>query len=138
MKFIISGNPVTKKNSQRIVTNKKTGRPFIMPSDKYKVYERSAVKELLVQGLKYTEFELPIDVPINVTCTYYMATKRKVDLANLMEATLDILVEAGIIYDDNCTIVARMDGSEVRYDKDHPRAEIEITQILGEKEWPFL
>lgn len=28
--------PITKKNSQQILVNGKTGRPFIMPSQKYK------------------------------------------------------------------------------------------------------
>ena len=140
MKFVINGNPVTKKNSQQIVYNPKTKRPFIMPSSKYKDYAKGATITLLEQAAKVSRLDIdfPIDVPVNVSCRYYMATKRKVDIANLIEASLDILVEAGILDDDNCTIVARHDGSEVRYDKEHPRAEIEITPIVGETEWPFL
>ena len=139
MKFVISGNPVTKKNSQQIVYNPKTKRPFIMPSAKYKEYAKAALLELSVQGVKdFTEFDFPISVPVNVACRYYMVTKRKVDLCNLIEATLDILCDAGVLDDDNCTIVARHDLSEVRYDKEHPRVEIEITPIVGETEWPYL
>ena len=139
MRFVISGNPVTKKNSQQIVYNPKTKRPFIMPSAKYKEYAKAALWELSVQGVKdFTEFDFPISVPVNVSCQYFMATKRKVDLCNLIEATLDILCDAGVLDDDNCTIVARHDESEVRYDKEHPRVEIEITPIVGETEWPYL
>ena len=139
MKFVINGNPVTKKNSQQIVYNPKTKRPFIMPSAKYKAYAKSAIASILEQGVKYsTDFDYPIDVPVNVACRYFMGTKRKLDLCNLIEATLDILVEAGVLDDDNCTIVARHDLSEVRYDKNHPRVEIEITPIVGETEWPYL
>lgn len=139
MKFVINGQPVTKKNSQQILVNRATGRPFISPSVKYKEYSKGAIISLLEQGVKYsTDFDYPIDVPVNVACHYYMGTKRKVDLCNLIEATLDILCDAGILDDDNCTIVARHDESEVRYDKAHPRVEIEITPIVGENEWPYI
>ncbi len=139
MQFVISGNPITKKNSQQILVNRATGRPFISPSAKYKEYAKAALWELAAQGVKeFTDFDFPISVPVNVTCRYFMGTKRKVDLCNLIEGTLDILVDAGVLDDDNCTIVARHDESEVRYDKEHPRVEIEITPIVGEvDEWPY-
>ena len=55
-----------------------------------------------------------------------MPTKRRVDLLNLLEATMDILVHAGILADDNSSIVVGHDGSRVLYDKGNPRAEIYI------------
>ena len=36
LEFTILLPPVTKKNSQQILVNKRTGKPFIMPSKKYK------------------------------------------------------------------------------------------------------
>lgn len=36
IKYVIQLAPITKKNSQQIMTNKATGRPFIMPSAKYR------------------------------------------------------------------------------------------------------
>lgn len=38
-KYTIPLPPVTKKNSQRILVNRKTGMPFIAPSSAYKHYE---------------------------------------------------------------------------------------------------
>jgi Holliday junction resolvase RusA-like endonuclease len=58
-----------------------------------------------------------------------MPTKRRVDLVNLQESTLDVLVAYGIIADDNSNIVASMDGSKVLYSKENPRTEVEITPI---------
>ena len=55
-----------------------------------------------------------------------METKRKCDLVNLLQATSDILVKYGVIEDDNYTIITSYDGSSVDYDKDNPRAEINI------------
>lgn len=57
--------------------------------------------------------------------------KRKVDLANLIEATCDILVKAGVLADDNSHIVAAHDGSRVDYDKKNPRVEIWIEEMEG-------
>lgn len=42
-KYTIPLPPVTKKNSQRILVNRKTGMPFIAPSSAYKRYEQQAI-----------------------------------------------------------------------------------------------
>lgn len=114
--------PVTKKNSQQVVMS---GRyPKIIQSKAYRDYEKRAVRILE----PYAD-RIPIDYPVNVKMIFYMPTRRRVDLVNLQEACLDVMTKAGIISDDNCNIVATMDGSAVRHDKDHPRTEIEITEI---------
>ena len=71
----------------------------------------------------------PITARVNVRCVYYMATRRKDDLANLIEATCDILVKAKVLADDNSQIVAAHDGNRVDYDKKNPRAEIWIEEM---------
>lgn len=122
-KYTIKLPPITKKNSQQILTNKKTGKPFIMPSSTYKQYEENAAIFLRPRPLR------PISDPVNVKCVFFMPTRRVVDLTNLLEAAADILVHCGILEDDNCRIVVSHDGSRVEYDKDNPRTEITITRI---------
>lgn len=122
--FSILGAPITKKNSQQILTNRATGRPFIMPSKQYKEYEKASLAQL--SCVKTLQAE-PIAEPVNLQCTYYMPTKRKTDLCNLLEATCDILVSAGVLADDNSTIVVGHDGSRVLHDKENPRVEVCIT-----------
>lgn len=117
MKIIIPISPRTKKNSQRIVVVR--NRPMIIPSKLYKDYEKEC-------GNYMPKMEKPIDYQITLKCTYYMPTRRKVDLNNLLEATTDMLVHHKILLDDNSTIVASHDGSRVYYDKENPRCEIEI------------
>lgn len=68
---------------------------------------------------------------MNVRCVYYMKTARRVDLANLIEATTDILVKARVLEDDNSKIVAAHDGSRVEIDRQNPRVEIEIEEMDG-------
>ena len=125
--MILPGEPRTKKNSQQILKNHKTGASFVAPSRNYKYYENCCL--LFLRNCDGIPAE-PISTPVNVKCLYYMPTKRRVDLLNLMEATMDILVHAGILADDNSSIVVGHDGSRVLYDKGNPRAEIYIEKVV--------
>lgn len=130
--YDIPGTPVTKKNSQRIVTVKlKTGKTksVILPSKQYEAYRKSAVAYLQPQT------EHPINFPVILTCRYYMPTHRQVDLANLIEATQDILVEAGILADDCRDIVAGFGYCRVYYDKEYPRVHICIDRDIYPDQW---
>lgn len=121
--YIIPTAPVSKKNSQRIVTNHKTGKPFIMQSVKYEDYENYASYFLRPKPPN------PIDYPVTVRCLFYMPTRRRVDKSNLEAAIHDILVKYAVLADDNRDIVASTDGSRVYYDKANPRVEIEISKL---------
>lgn len=118
--FTIPLTPVTKKNSQRIVM--RGGRPIILPSEKYKEYEESALYLI-------PKRQTPIDFPVNVKCIFYMPTNRVCDLTNHLEAIDDVMMKAGILKDDNYKIVASHDGSRVMVDRDRPRTEVEISEI---------
>ena len=119
--FTVPLTPISKKNSQQILINKATGRPFIMPSKKYKEYEQNA--------LWFIPKGETINKPVNVKCLFYMPTRRKCDLVNMQEAILDVMVKAGLLKDDNYSIVQSMDGSRVLYDKSNPRTEVYITEV---------
>ena len=121
--FTIDLPPRSKKNSQQILVNRKTGRPFISPSSAYKAYRAAALMLIPVSARQN------IDYPVNVQAVYYMPTRRACDLTNLLEATDDILVDAGVIVDDNFNVIAGHDGSRVLYDKEHPRTEVTITKL---------
>ena len=123
IRYTIKLPPVSKKNSQQILTNPKTKRPFIMPSKKYKEYEAQAA------GFLKPCPPRPIECRLEIKCLFYMQTRRHVDLTNLLEAVDDILVKCGIIKDDHSGIVVSHDGSRVLWDKDNPRTEIIITRI---------
>ena len=119
MNILIPLPPASKKNSNQIV--KVRGRYMVIPSKRYKDFEKAC--KPYIQGTE------PIDYPVNVCCIYYMPTRRRCDLVNLQEATLDVLVKYKVLADDNSNIVVSMDGSRVYYDRDEPRTEITITPI---------
>lgn len=125
MTFTIPLAPVTKKNSQRIVHNKKTGKPFVLPSAAYAKYASDARRYL-------PYIDRLIDYPVEITCRFYMPTRRKTDLTNLLEAIDDVLV-GEVIRDDNSSIIVSHDGSRVLYDKDYPRTEITIRNLEEHK-----
>ena len=117
LKITIPLQPVTKKNSQRIVRCWSYSK--IMPSKRYVQYEKDCRYYL-------TRVEPPIAEQCEVTCLFYMKTRRKVDLTNLLEAVDDVLVKYGILEDDNSKIITSHDGSRVLYDPKFPRTEITI------------
>lgn len=119
-------NPRTKKNSQQIMINRKTGKPFVMQSSKYKEYEKNA-------GWFLKKLPKPINEPVNVKCVFYRETKIRCDLSNLLEAAMDILVEYGILADDNFNIITGFDGSRVYIDKENPRTEITIETVENQE-----
>lgn len=121
--FTINLPPISKKNSQQILVNRATGRPFIMPSSKFKEYEDAA--------MWYIPKQTAICEPVTVKCLFYMPTHRKCDLTNLLEAVDDIMVKAGLLEDDNYTIIVSHDGSRVLYDKEKPRTEVFIQKYVG-------
>lgn len=68
IKFIVPGNPITKKNSQRICKTK-SGRSFIMPSKNYVDYE----KNFCIFASRYKK---KIDYPVNIKCVYRSQTRK--------------------------------------------------------------
>ena len=113
--FTIPLNPVTKKNHGQIIISK--GRPRMIPSKPYRDYEKEAARFCP---------ELGIDYPVNVGAVFYMRTRRRVDIANLIGGLHDVLVTAGTLEDDNSRIIASVDGCRVEYDKEEPRTVVVI------------
>ena len=124
LEFTISGNPITKKNSQKII--KIGNRPALIQSDKYRQYERAALLQIPRSA------RCRIHSPVNVKAVFYRDSKRRVDLTNLQSALMDILTAAGVLADDNRDIAAANDGSRVYYDKQHPRTEVTISLLEEE------
>lgn len=128
--LVIPLEPRTKKNHLRIAGSgakcKACGRylrQYILQSRQHDEYKKAAMPYLTPRP------EEPISFPVQVTYLFYMKTKRVVDKSNLTAAADDMLVEAGILEDDNSRILVSHDGTRVLYDKENPRTEITITAI---------
>lgn len=120
IKFTIELPPRTKKNHSQLIINRNTGKRMLIPSPQYRQYEHDCA---------YFMPPYSADGKVNIKALFYMPTKRRVDLTNLLEALNDILVKYSVIEDDNSNIVVSVDGSRVYYDKENPRTEVEITEV---------
>ena len=130
LNFTIPVRPATKKNSGQIVMRGKF--PLLLPSKNYIAFEKAALPYLWNIKQEYGI----INYPVNIEAIFYVETKRKIDLTNLLNAIDDSMVMSGLITDDNRDIVAGHDGSRVFYDKYNPRIEIKITKIEENyKQW---
>jgi Holliday junction resolvase RusA-like endonuclease len=76
--------------------------------------------------------EKPIDFPIILKCHFYNYDKRRRDISNYYEGLQDLLVDAGILIDDNYTIVKGHDGSRMFIDTENPRIEFWILEEVSE------
>jgi Holliday junction resolvase RusA-like endonuclease len=121
--IVLPGRPITKKNSQQIIYNRRTKRRQVIQSEYYRAYEETCLWHLKKYRVKYTG-------PVWVTARYWMPNKRSwPDLMGLLQATCDILEKAGIIENDRD--VVRLDGSEIcGIDKENPRTEIRIQEVV--------
>lgn len=121
MKILIPVNPRSKKNSQEIVFNRKTGHRMVIQNKRYTEFEKECKKHM-------PPLEMSIDYPINLKCRFLVADARKRDLANYIEAIQDVLVKYKVIEDDNYNIISSLDGCSMEIDRENPRIEIEITK----------
>lgn len=114
--IIITGRPITKKNSQIRVKH------GIIQSKQYREYETASLWQLKKYKAKYTG-------AIHVCARYWMPNRASwPDLIGLLQATSDILEKAGIIENDR--LIEHYDGSRiVGVDKEFPRVEITIEEV---------
>lgn len=112
----------SKKNSQQILTNKRSGKKFISQSELYKQFESECYYFL-------HKYRLNIDYAINIKATFYVPDKRKRDLTNLENAIADILVKYNVIADDNYNIIRGWDGSRIVHEKGREETILEITKM---------
>jgi Holliday junction resolvase RusA-like endonuclease len=136
IRYTVACEPRSKKNHQQLVgigkicpTCKKRERMLPIQSKQYLQYEKDCAWFLKPKPIK------PIDFPVNICCTFYMKTKRRVDGLNLLAAIDDILVKHGIMVDDSRDQIVGHDGSRVYYSKENPRVEIVITTVDDYDQW---
>lgn len=122
LNIIIDANPRSKKNSQEIVFNRKTGRRMVIQNKRYSDFEKDCKKFMPI-------LPKPIDYPINLSCHFFVCDARKRDIANYLEAIQDILVKYNVLLDDNYNIVASLNDCSMSIDRDYPHIEITISKI---------
>ena len=120
--FTIKGRIPSKKNSRIIVCRGKY--PLSLPSKKYTEWHKDAGEQLIKQVID------PIHIveECKITLTLFAPDKRKADLTNKAESVMDLLVDYGIIEDDNWFVVGSLQLVFGGVDRENPRVEIIINE----------
>lgn len=119
--LVVIGPPRTKKNSQRIVVNKRTGRPLIIQSAHADGWEKTAVLQLRAQWVG----RRTLGGPIHVRALVFREVASG-DLINYLSAISDALERADVIVNDRQ--IVSWDGSRPLKDAARPRVEITISE----------
>lgn len=126
MKLVLTGQIISKKNSRRMIC--RGNRPLLLPSQAYQNWHTGASWELKVQLNTATTKGISIvHAPIQMGIKLWSKTKRKFDLENKVSSIQDLLVDNGILEDDNMTIIKRLEVEFMGYGED--KCEIEIKSL---------
>lgn len=120
----IPGDIPSKKNSKRRI--QRGTHIFMVPSKAHEEWHKR-VMPLLTNWRDYDQIKEPIADTGSVMIIFYPSNLRRADLSNKAESIMDILVDAGILKDDNWFIVSHLMLGFGGVDRENPRAEITIT-----------
>lgn len=109
----IYGSTPSKKNSK--IISCRNNRPCLFPSKNYTKWHKDAITQLTSK--------LPIGNK-ELTLTFFAGDNRKFDLTNKAESIMDTLVDAGLLEDDNYSVVSKLLLVFGGVEKDKARCEI--------------
>lgn len=136
--LVYHGIIYSKKNSKRIITNRRTGKPQIVSNRNAKEQEWLMAlgfrrQALMQNGCMYDERSV-CELKFDINVAMWQPDERKRDLDNQLTSILDGLVAAGVIPDDSNKYVTRLKVTNMGVDKKDPRAEIYIGLLFGGEE----
>lgn len=97
--FEIEGIIPSKKNSKTMIV--RGNKPRLISSKAYKDWEEEQLWRLASRSSQIK----PIDTPCTIHVQFQSKHKRKWDLSNKFESIADLLVKAGILTDDNWSVL---------------------------------
>lgn len=133
--YVIPLDPRTKKNAHRI-SGCGPRCPMCGKFQRQFIRNGSTTTDFAFRAAQYMrpKPKEPFAGTVHIVYLVYTQTRRRVDDLNLYEALDDILVNEGILKDDNRNIIRSRDGSRVLYDKESPRAEVYIYDYREEED----
>jgi len=120
LNIIIKGRIPSKKNSKIMICRGKY--PILISNPKFQSWNTEQL--WLLKRFKTSQSIEKCDIRI----TFHAPDKRAADLSNKAESLMDLLVEAGIIKDDNWFVVNSLNLEFGGVDVEDPRAEINIKE----------
>lgn len=122
--YNLTGVIPAKKNSKRIFIHNRTGKLATLSSKRHEAWHSHAYGEILQQGIaRFTE-------PVKITVCFTFGDKRMRDCSNLFESIADLLVDCGVIADDNYVCVPKIVMYYAGYKKGEFVTEVKIQDMF--------
>ena len=134
MTITLVGNTPAKKDGARIV---RAGcRPMLLPSARHERWYRqnaAALGARIVRGrvrpedrlTSYRGVSLPLPGRTRISIRFYRDSRRRWDYSNALDAVQDLLVDFGILSDDNADVLC-VGNLTHDIDRENPRAEVTL------------
>ena len=121
IKISINGRISSKKNSRNIFVKK--GKLYNIPSKNYATWHKGAIEQL--KDCRGFGVISKVD---NIELRFFAPDRRKFDLTNKAESIMDLLVDFGLLVDDNCEVVKDLRMFYCGVDRENPRCEVIINK----------
>jgi len=125
-RYVFRGEVASKKNSKVLARVK--GRPMLLPSRKYQEWEKRARLAIMAGG-RPTE---PLKAA-RLSMVIYHGDLIKRDSNNATQGVQDVLVDMGVIQDDNWMVIGTPEVSHM-VDVQDPRLEVTVEESEP-KDW---
>ena len=134
MTITLIGNTPAKKDGARIV---RAGcRPMLLPSARHERWYRQNAAALgvrIVRGrvrpedrlTSYSGVSLPLPGRTRISIRFYRDSRRRWDYSNALDAVQDLLVDFGVLSDDNADVLC-IGTLTHDIDRENPRAEVTL------------
>lgn len=121
IKGTVFGAIPSKKNSKRLINIR--GRIIPISSKAFMMWHTDASQTLKIdlQGL-----QTPFHATNHIHMFFFAKDRRLFDISNKVESVMDLLVDCGVLIDDNYSIVPSFTAHFAEVDKENPRCEFEI------------
>ena len=110
----------SKKNSRMLVHS--NGRSFLLPSERYREWEKNAKSVISLYGRPAAPFK---SASLSIRIYHGDAVRR--DTNNATQGIQDVLVEMGVIEDDNWMVIGSPEVSHF-IDVADPRMEVDVLE----------
>lgn len=121
LNITVLGQTPSKKNAKQIVRVR--GRLALISSKKHAEWHKSAVEQL--KTILEDEVTINSELKHEISYMFYCKDLRRRDTSNMLESINDLLVDVGILTDDDWKHV-RIGWADADIDRENPRAEISI------------
>lgn len=120
-----------KKNSKQIIKNPHTGKPMIISNGKARDQEEAMAWAFKTQAPQaWLQYAVHPETRVEIIIHIWEKDRRRRDLDNQATAILDALVQGNVIPDDSSQIVRKLTVEYMGVDKEQPRAEIKIQEMI--------